>query len=462
MATEQHYFRERALRAFGEAFGGVLGKRLSSLIFSPETPTLHDLFSIATRMKDAGVLRSLARIQLLPDEPPLFGWRAQFAEKESAAGSSATSDADALVAALAECLERFLWRNDHTVFRNPCVASEKDMTMPHIALERFAGFSDEQRAIHPRLRATIDTPLLWVEATDLLSKRLLHVPAQTASAALHPLGKREPLVRPLITTGLATGPTRTFARYAGVLEIIERDAFMIMWLNQLTCPRLDIGALRRRESDLSTILDRLEKYHLSCDIIHLPTDAPTHITCAVVRDDAANTDAPFIVGLGTHTSLARSASHALREALRIRNNVRSHWRAHLDPATVVPKDIQHHERVLYWLHDRRYEKLAWMTSGPLTAPSESVWERDSREDHLARILEWCKTSGYACVSVDLGSSSKNPTPWYVENVIIPEMQPLYIREQFQCIGGKRLHEVPRLLGFTPRSQFFIEEPHPFA
>ncbi len=428
-----------------------------------QSEALQTYRSIIAALRSSGLLRSLARVRTLPDEPPLFAWRAQYTETESAGGASASSDTQALAATLAECLERSLWKSDSSAFVAPRVASLREMhSSPHLSPERFSGFSSAQRAENPRLTYSEDSRFLWIKGENLLTGKAVMVPAQTASAAPHPLQKeREPLIRPRITTGLATGPTRSFALLAGILEIIERDAFMIMWLNQLSYPRIDLNDLKATDEELNSILERCKRFKLEISVVRLLTDAPAHVTCAIVRDSSGS-GVDLVIGLGVNRFLSQAAAHAIKEALRLRVHARTSWLKMMDPATIVPRSIHHFERVPYWLHDKRFLKLSFLDSAETETHTRAVWEDDTSDKHLERLLSWCREKKYACVSVDLGRSKKNPTPWFVESVIIPEMQPLYVVEKLPCLGGSRLYDVPHLFGYTPRTPLFTEEPHPFA
>lgn len=421
---------------------------------------LLDLFEIAAALKKHGVMGDVSRASReLPDEPPLFGWRASFAKNDSAGGASATSERNALAATLAECLERYLWRFDDSFFEKSFHGTNAEASLRGaIALSRFAGFSEGQRHAHKELRMTPEQSFHWVRAYSYASQKYIYIPAQTITG-IHQKG--EPLIRPYITTGLATGVTKEQALLGGALEVIERDAFIIMWLNQLTLPRIHLDHLTAHEPDLKTLLDRVRRYRLSVDAVRLLTDAPAHVVLAIVRDETgANT--PIAVGMSARTRLADAVSHALTEALRIRVNIRSRWLHTMDPTTIIPKKIHHFERAVYWLTAERAKRLAFLTDGPIEAFKKSAWDDDTPAEQLERIIAWCKTRGYEFASVDMGRSKKNPTKWVVENIVIPELQPMHINERFQCISGPRLREIPLQFGYTPREIPFTEEPHPFA
>ena len=99
---------------------------------------------------------------------------------------------------------------------------------------------------------------------------------------------------------------------------------------------------------------------------------------------------------------------------------------------------------------------------PLLRLKEEPWERGSISEHLERIVAWCRSRGYELASVPFTKSKKNVTPWHIEMVVIPPMQPMYFSETLPHLGGKRLAEIPKLFGYKPYTPPFTEEPHPFA
>jgi ribosomal protein S12 methylthiotransferase accessory factor len=272
----------------------------------------------------------------------------------------------------------------------------------------------------------------------------------------------ESLIRHRNTTGLATWPTQTGARLAGALEVIERDAYMIMWLNQLALPRISLESLRARSAALSEFLDTCARYRLKVHALQLLTDAPTHAVCVIVEDESGHVPR-FSFGMKAHRSLTYAVEKATTEALRARFSCRRQDIAGKRWDHSVPKsEVGHYDRILYWGLPENANKLEVLLRGKEVDVPLAEWENDTPEEHLKRIVSWCRDSGYECVSVSLGASKKNPTTWSIEMVVIPELQPMHLGEKFQQLGGERWKSVPRHFGMTPRAELFIDEPHPFA
>lgn len=424
---------------------------------------LGEARDVAVRLLDRGTLLTLWDDKpKSADEPRLFTWKTRYANTADgfSSGSSVTNRKEAFLAAIAEGLERRLWKHEMDYFRKSHKKPMEALSNNYISPLRFAGFSAEQRSKNRGLYIDPNTTFHWIEAHSLVSGNSVFVPAQTAtgSDAFH----IEPLIRPIITTGLATYTTKAEAELRGALEVIERDAYMIMWLNQLSLPRLDLTALAAEHTELSTLLGQLDAYLLSVEAVRMITDAPAHAICAVVRD-TTGIGPSVTVATAAGTRLAETATHAIAEAVRIRRHFREYWLTRIDPATIEPKNILFQEHGLYWLHGDRHTKLSFMTAAPVEKDRERAsWEDDTPEEHLAKIVQWARERAYEICTVEMTHSAMNPTAWHVVNVLIPELQPLHLVERYPCAHGKRISEIPKMFGYAPRPSPFLDEPHPFV
>jgi ribosomal protein S12 methylthiotransferase accessory factor len=464
-------FSHRAITSFVEflekKLGVIVAYDRSRIPFGRDD--LSTLFDIAETLRRNSIIATYDPPSQLPDEPRFHQWRVIGSKPRShiTGGMSVESTHAALISALAEAVERHLWFDTIDYFHTPTRATYTEIMRRGRAIdpERFAGYSQAQRDAQTKFSITTDSSFLWIRAHSWASDDTVWVPAQVVSG-FH--GSRcmrrvenEPILLASITNGLATGPTREFAILNGVLELIERDAFMITWLNQISPPVLDLDAIAATQETLSTLLERIRRYRLEAHVVHLPTDAPAYAVCAVIRD--SSTIGPSIVlGLKAHRNLARAAEGALLEALRMRQNIRNQRiRTPLDPHK-DPGTVEHTERALYWAEGDRHKRLAFLTAGKREALRAEPWENDAMEEHLIRIISWCNSHNYEFASVDLGCSKRNVSPWHVYLSVIPELQPMHQNEKYIYLGGKRLTSVPAQFGYVPRHKPFADEPHPFA
>jgi ribosomal protein S12 methylthiotransferase accessory factor len=432
-----------------------------------DTPELREGASIATLLYERGIIRYVRPGTLFSDEPRFKSWIAASKDTQSlySGGASAEDDKAALLAALAESVERHLWLSERDYFLKPVRASVEEMKRhgSFIPPERFAAFSAEDRAKNPRLQLKPDASYLWTQGTSLVNEKQIYIPAQIASRAVNPAEyPAEPLIRHQNTCGIATWPTRTGAQLGGALELIEREAYMVMWLNQLTVPKIPLSSFYESDTVLGRLLERCKRYRLKIHALSMPTDAPTHAICVIVEDESGQ--APrFALGLKAHRSLSYTIEKALLEALRARRVYRMYFQngGTWDPSTPV-EQIGHAERLYYWGEPRNAQRLAFLVTGKEKDITAAPWEQDSIEEHLSRVTQWCQKNNFECVSVSMGHSGANPTPWQVEMVVMPDLQPTYLLERLRQFGATRRITLAQQLGYTPRKEPFAEGPHPYS
>jgi len=443
----------RALRYLEAKFGYI------SFVPSRSVSALSpDLLREAQLLERSGIITDYRMVPPLPDEPQVFRTHIMCGghAREDAGGSSFFSEDDALSRALSEALERYLWHETSDYFDSPFTASEEELLwrkVPHLALSHISGLPDRVEKSWS-MNERRGTSFLWIRGESLIDGRRTYVPAQLISNTLF-RSRNEPALRPRTTTGLATHFSRRAAHLNGILEIIERDAFMISWMNRLAPDILPLETLTENNPRLKNILSSSARYRLRPHVLRLITDAPTHAIAIILEDITGN--APrFATGLKAHYSLDAAMTGALLEALRARVNSR------LDSEASGTREDAHRARLRYWRNVDQAKELEWMLSGRTSPITEFPWSHDDENSHFERLLAWCRTQQYECIAVPLGISRKNVTRRFVEMMIIPQLLPLPIHEKDFSTSNPRLVEIPRHSGHPARTQAFNHVPHPFV
>lgn len=437
----------------------------ANFLLSQEKLYKHTL--LARLLFSAGVIKNIERKTLLPDEPPVKIWGSKLNSSGDWAGGASFDDNTSIIKTLAEAIERQIWFDATDYFIDPVYAGVNEVGRRggFIHPLHFVGFSEAQRAASPLLTITEESKFHWIKGHSLLNNNSTYIPAQLVSPKYSLTKNREPIIRQCITTGLATWPTQLGARLAGILEVIERDAYMIMWLNQLTLPRVDMGALSQKTSaSLSQILASCERYRLSVTFVPLLTDAPTHAVMAVVEDESGHKPR-FTIGTSAHYKFDTAAEGALLEALRARITCRKYVSEGRVWDSSKPVDtIGHIERLYYWTAPENAQALEFLIRGKIVPPPyNQSWENDTENMHYARMKQWIKENNYECVAVSFSRSKYNVTDWKIEMVVMPNMFPMHITEKFRYLGGeKRLRDVPVKYGYVPATEPFVDRPHPFC
>src|SRR5581483_8593241 len=151
-------------------------------------------------------------------------------------GGSGLSLREARAAAIGEAVERY---SASVVDLDACVvATARELGSQAVDPTRFALFSDSQYATpgFPYVRFDRDMRISWVAGVSLPDRAPAWLPAQLVHLAGH---ENEPRICRTTSSGLACHATEEEATLRALLELLERDAFMITWRARISWPLLD-------------------------------------------------------------------------------------------------------------------------------------------------------------------------------------------------------------------------------
>lgn len=357
---------------------------------------------------------------------------------------------------LSEAVERYLWEESDVYYSGRQIqASYRELGKKNaLAIFSLAGFAKEQIKKHKRLQFNEDTKFSWILADCLTQKRKKWCPTNLVS--LHyENNSSEPRLRWSVTTGQATSPNITEARLKGLLEVIERDAFMISYLNKLTPPKVDLSYAQTQDPELATILKKCQRHKLEAHIVTLPTDFSAQVFLAVLIDRT---------GVGPAVTVGACASfdhyyamqHALSEALAVRYS----FRDKKDVPVSENLDKMHRtERLIFWSKNENQHKIDFLISGEEIAITKQEVTA-SHEELLEQLLSECTEKEYEVFCVEMSDRNLRKMGFRSVMLIVPEMQPMHLSESIPYLGGTRLHTLPQKLGYRV-AQEFNTTPHPF-
>jgi len=350
-------------RIFGSAVFLELPESLQNL-----DPQCYRVMEVAAQLKKMGILKSLNQIQKIPDEPFAYSYFTQSLEI-TATGTDFMSNEKALWKNVAETAERYLWRNSHDFFEGKIVKASY-RRLKHQALDIFslAGFSENQKKDSKIIGFSEKTPFGWIKARSPISGKKIFCPLQLISAdyfeknVTTPEKKenREPMLRWGITTGLATGQSLDESIAKGVLETIERDAFMITFLNKLSPPILDLNNLAEQDGEIKKIIDNFKRYKLDITVLNLPNDFSVNAILALVTDETGLGPA-FSAGASADFDLKTALLDALSESLMVRYNQKNILNDYSE--SKVSKLGGRAKKSLYWSDPANLPKLDFLFQG---------------------------------------------------------------------------------------------------
>jgi ribosomal protein S12 methylthiotransferase accessory factor len=429
--------------------------RLERLV-SPWTGAVGEVHEVLAAPEDARLPRYAVA---LPDTAPLLGFRADHLGESS--GGCAESRERARAAAIGEAVERYA--ASFVPQAGLVRGSARELGRDAVAPERFSLFAPEQHAdpAFPFVPFTRDTVVRWARGFSLPAGAPHLLPAQLVYLEWQGFRRGEPPIGYATSSGLACGATLEESVLAGLLELVERDAFMLTWTHRLSLPLLDW----RDEPELvrweRRYLDPAGGEHAVVDLSCF-LDVP--VALAVVSGDGVRQPV-CAVGAGSAPTAAQAWKKALAEAY----SVRSWGRALVRAGGRVPQPAEiatFADHVRYHAAERNRAAASFLTVSSDRRPVADVSPIPGRTP-LERISALCaRLAGHGCraSAVDVTTPDARQAGVAVARVVAPELCPLDVRHDARFLGGERLLTLPFRLGLTAAPAAWDDvnhDPHPF-
>ncbi|MGW7259936.1 YcaO-like family protein [Streptomyces sp. NPDC054834] len=257
----------------------------------------------------------------------------------------------------------------------PVTASWEEMAERALDPRALGELSAEQLA-HPSCRVdpfAPDLPVRWVPARVWGTDRFRYVPLEAASyhARAKPLPGR-PWGRILYesSNGCALGASLDEAALHGVLEVVERDAFLLTWWAGRPVPRIDWGSVRDTTTHGLRALMRRAGYEVDLYVVTQDVALPVVWALAV---NASSHDRYSFTATAAHpdpVSAVRASVSELAFIVLNGTTVRDRARAlalRANPWNVTVLD----EHVLWYSVPEAAEALEPFRSGPLVPLQEA-------------------------------------------------------------------------------------------
>jgi ribosomal protein S12 methylthiotransferase accessory factor len=369
---------------------------------------------------------------------------------KSSSGSGGSSK-EASLPAIGEMLERHAAYSidDTRVF----TATAKELGTYALDLESLPTCSLTELS-HPKCYITPpkkDKPIRWIEGISLASGRPYALPYSTVTLRTDDFMPQERLQAP-ISTGLASHRTIVQALSAALLEVIERDALSIMWLQKLPGRKLDIDTNMRRRQ-IVTEAPEIIGY----EFFDISTNLEIPVACCIrtaVREVSAHTMISCAAGF-SETELVRKLLNDIgAQSIGFARN--RQVPEYLEDFTAV------HHGSIYMAHRDRSSLFSFLRTGGLASLN---WDQypHGQEQQLAFLLKRLSACGAEAFAVDLTSVEAFAVGARVVRVLVPALQPLPYRYMTRYLGHQRLYEAPRQMGHQVKQERDINPwPHPFA
>lgn len=430
---------------------------------------IWDIVPYVEKMRELGILKEFQLIKnKYPDEPQGFTTHVALESKTKRIGYGGDGrdlfDVRKTVwPALGEALERWALNIYEPSSLESKYSSYRELSESKMDIFKIAGFSDELRqSRHPtyKLFFTDETKFSWVKGYSLTDNEETWLPLQFVSFKYANTLKerKEPLLSPTISTGAATGQNLRSAATAGLLEVIERDAFMIYWLNKLSPKLVDIRSIP--DARIQQMLDIADRYQLEVHLQYLETDVPVH-TLGIMIVDRTGFEPAAIISAGSSFDLTELAYKLISASLTMRQSQRRFCEEKKDVGFIDPAVLNHEQRIIYYSRAANFSKLEFLIQGKVTR-YEDLLDKRTIAKNLSELLRFFKEKKYQVIYKEILDKRISRELGGVTSVVVrvPEMQPLHLDETLPALSGSRIKEVPTILDLTPASEI-NRDPHPF-
>jgi ribosomal protein S12 methylthiotransferase accessory factor len=435
--------------------------RLTGLFVDPEAGVIRDL-----RLVGLGTFPTLEAAVCLPGRRrPEGGYGRSF---DLRAGR---------VTALAESLERLGgW---HPQARRTTVRGTYRELAGDALDPKTLGLYPDERHDQPGFRYQRyhdDLEIPWVWGYSFRRQRPVLVPESVAyygtTQSRH--GPDRPFVHE-VSNGCAVGGCLEEAIFYGLLEVAERDGFLLTWLTRMAVPRIDLSSAVDRTIPL--IVERL-RHAAGYEIAVFNTTMEQRIPCfwAMAIDRTGDPGRPKAICTGgSNPDPEKGVVNALHELAPMIDALPGSYVDNRDRVERMVRDpgevgeMAHH--VLLYSHPATFERFDFLFAGDERRPFRDFAERwqwprhtDIRADAVEMIGRFLGT-GLDVIVVDQTGPDHRYAGLTCVKAIVPGAVPITFGHAYRRVDGlPRLLSVPQLLGYRDRPLDPTElnpDPHPF-
>ncbi|PWT89852.1 MAG: hypothetical protein C5B54_08245 [Acidobacteria bacterium] len=375
-----------------------------------------------------------------------------------AGAGTGLNDEQALVPAIGEAIERYcssVYNKEQFI-----TATAGELGQRALDLDTIPRCSSTELA-HPKCRLVTpdkDAPIRWIEGISLFDGRPVFLPVVMVYLFSGYTSQAERIYYP-ISTGCAAHVSFERALLNAILEVIERDAISVIWLQKMTLPRLEIDRL---PMPLATYWELYQRGSRELEYIFF--DATTDIGVPTVYGLEVSHTNPTFTTL-VHCSTALDPADAVVKVMRDMGSGRVPYR---HPRSIPESwddfiDVSH--GAAYMARPEQAHAFEFLRgSGNRRALSHlpNVSSEDDNQN-LQTVLELLRRKGMEVFAVDLSTDEALRSGLRVVRVLIPGLQPIGFNYRARYLGHQRLYDAPKNMGYPVHAEKDLNSwPQPFA
>lgn len=328
----------------------------------------------------------------------------------------------------------------------------------------FFSFSDKQYSDPNFSFPAFDpaTQTSWMAALSLTSNQQVLVPA-----FLVYLDSDSDLpgdyILPVTSNGMASGPTLEFAAYSGLCELIERDAFIITWLNRLPARRI---YFTHRPGIEAEIARHYARFGIELVAFDFTTDIKIPVVMAMLIDRSGKSPA-VATGLGCHQDGTTAFRKAIFEVCQARFGDIERMAGGAGANLHQYNDVQNlDDHSAFFYSTARLGELDFLFNHDQWVKVEDLptYKSSAEVEKLQSLVARLHSVGVEPYLVEITTPDIASLGFRVVRTLASELVPIYFGYGQEPLGTRRLFEVPARLGYGGlRTETDLNPcPHPMA
>ncbi len=258
----------------------------------------------------------------------------------------------------------------------------------------------------------------WIEGHDPYTGKPVMIPADFV---YYPAIREKPLVFDT-SNGASAHIDTVQAILNGLYEVIERDAFLTMWINGFSMPILNPKKL---PFGFTESIKMINEFGMSVKLIDLTNDTRIPTAAAICYNNNPNKYPAVLVGAGSHIDPGKAVQKALFEMEFMLSEILEHPNkkkiARLEDITSMYK------HPLYYLNPRKRKYWEFMINSKQTSELPKLIKRSKHDyDTLMQIVELLDSMNHRVIYVDITSSEISRIGLRAVKVFVTGFQPLYV------------------------------------
>jgi len=333
--------------------------------------------------------------------------------------------------------------------------------------DRLGTYSYQQKLIeykhtfHDALNPSLYTPLRdfktttfgWIRGTNLTTQKPSYIPAQLVY--INYARGKEPRLTTTSTTGAAGGFDSQSALIRGIYEIVEVDACMTTYLNQISLPKIDLTIIQ--EKTIKNILNGIQRYALELYCYDMTHDFGISTFLSIIID---RTGIGPAVSAGTKANLnsLKAIIGSIEEACMKRAVTRNLLMKQPQQTPFKTAIMTKEDRAMFWANPAMIKAIDFLLRQKPVPFYFKPFIKTPQEE-FSFLVQTLSKKGYCIYSADITHDFIKKLGYTVQKVLIPGLQPWYVNENKKELNMMRLISVAKY--FHKKNFYFNTIPHPF-